>query len=406
MRRISSILLVSWSLFALVAVARAEPIDALQAILSRSSVRLFDQNRAVTDAELQQIMQAGWNAQTLDGSRPFEFIQIRDRQQLETLAGQTKFAKWLAKAPAAIAVLVRKTESPGLYRENGALAVMNMYYKAQELGLGTCFQGTADREAMKQTLGVPENMHLLSVIPVGAPVPGKTYKSPPRAELSRLISQDRANKPATMLDGSQAAQRASRGLGELLGPDQTQVTSFAGTPLEPAKLRTALEASRVAPSSKNRQPWRFVLVTDPATKQQVARAAKDPVLASAPVVAVLAARVKPPPEDFGSQLKHDPHNVVAPGEKLVHYFRREDIACGLANLCLGARSQGLAVKADPIFQRGEKRIAKALGDGKPVSKHQLRMMVAIGIGYPGSTAPRTAPALPGVRVHSDRFASR
>ena len=407
MRRLTSVLLVSCCLVVAVrTAARAEPLDALQAVLARSSVRVFDPNRAVTDAELQQIIQAGWNARTLDGSHPFEFIQIRDRQQLETLAGQTKFAKWLAKAPAAIAVLVRTKESPGLYRENGALAVMNMVYKAQELGLGTCFQGTADRQAMKQTLGVPEDMHLLSVIPIGAPLPGKTPKSPPRAELSRTVWQDHFNKPASLLDGTQAAQRSARGLDELLGPDQTEVTRFAATPLEPDKLRTALEAMRVAPSSKNRQPWRFVLVTDAETKQRVARAAKDPVLAGAPVVAVLASSIKPPPDDFGSQIKHDPHNVVNPGEKLVHYFQREDAACGLANLCLGARSQGLAVKADPLFPRGEKRVRGALSDGRPVSRRVLRAVAAIGIGYAGASSPSPVPTLPAARVHSDRFAGR
>ncbi len=393
-------------LLALAPRARAEGLDALEAVLKRTSVRIFDPQRTPTDAELKQIMEAGWNTRTLDGSHPFEFIQIRDRKMLETLAGETKFAKWLAKAPAAIAVLVRTSESPSLYRENGAMAVMSMYYKAAELGLGTTFQGTANREAMKRTLGIGENLHLLSVIPVGAPMPGKKLKSPERASLGETLWAEKIGKPTALLEGTQAAAQGGKPLADLLGPTRVDVTSFAPTPVEGDKLRTAFEAMRAAPSSKNRQPWRWVLVSDPATKQRIARAAKDRTLAEAPVVAVLAAAIKPPPTNFGSQLKHDPHNNVPKGEKLIHFFQRQDLGCALANLRLGVEGQGLGVRVTPFTRGGESKARAALSDGRAISKHRMQMVAAVGIGYAKQTSAVQTPALPGARVSTERYGAR
>jgi nitroreductase len=398
-----SLVLLGIVLCLLAPVARADSLDALEAILKRTSVRVFDPNRAVSDAELRKIMEAGWGAPTLDGSRPFEFIQIRDRKTLEALAGETSYAKWLAKAPAAIAVVVRTKESPRLYRENGAAAVMNMYYKAQELGLGVTFQGTANREAMKRTLGLADNLHLLTVLPVGAPMPGKTFKSPPRVELSQTVSQEKLGQAATLLQGTQVATRGVVSLGELLS-HPTDATGFTARALEGDKLRTALETMRVAPSSKNRQPWRWVLVQDPATKQRLAKAAKDRTLADAPVIAVLAGSNGPPPPVFGSQVRSDPHNKVAKtGNKLIHYFMPHDLGCALANLRLGVEAQGLGVRVAAFNASGESKARSLISPQDPISKHRMRVFAAVGIGYASGKTARVAPKLPTARVHREKY---
>ncbi|HNY78175.1 MAG: nitroreductase family protein [Sedimentisphaerales bacterium] len=49
--------------------------------------------------------------------------------------------------------------------------------------------------------------------------------------------------------------------------------SYADRPLEKERLDMILEAARQAPSAKNLQDWRFVVVTDKATKKKLAVAA-------------------------------------------------------------------------------------------------------------------------------------
>lgn len=49
------------------------------------------------------------------------------------------------------------------------------------------------------------------------------------------------------------------------------VRSFSGEPVGPDQLDRILEAGRRAPSSRNTQPWDFVLVTDRSQLEELAR---------------------------------------------------------------------------------------------------------------------------------------
>ncbi len=51
---------------------------------------------------------------------------------------------------------------------------------------------------------------------------------------------------------------------------------YSDKPIEPDKLQTVLEAARLAPSAKNLQDWRFVVITDAKTKKRLAAAANNP----------------------------------------------------------------------------------------------------------------------------------
>ena len=51
--------------------------------------------------------------------------------------------------------------------------------------------------------------------------------------------------------------------------------AYADKPIEKQKLDQVFEAARLAPSAKNLQDWRFVVVTDEKIKQDVAVAANE-----------------------------------------------------------------------------------------------------------------------------------
>ncbi len=67
------------------------------------------------------------------------------------------------------------------------------------------------------------------------------------------------------------------------------VRRYAERPLEPEALETVLRAGRDAPSARNRQEWRFVVVQDADARRAVAEIAEQPWLASAAaIVAVVS----------------------------------------------------------------------------------------------------------------------
>lgn len=63
------------------------------------------------------------------------------------------------------------------------------------------------------------------------------------------------------------------------------VRSYQERPVEKEKLDAVLEAARVAPSAKNFQEWRFIVVRDPETREKLVPAANNQAfVGKAPVV--------------------------------------------------------------------------------------------------------------------------
>jgi len=65
------------------------------------------------------------------------------------------------------------------------------------------------------------------------------------------------------------------------------IRRYRGDPIPEQDLLAILEAGRLAPSARNRQPWHFVVVTDKATRAKLAGACMGQLwLASAPAMIV------------------------------------------------------------------------------------------------------------------------
>lgn len=66
------------------------------------------------------------------------------------------------------------------------------------------------------------------------------------------------------------------------------IRAYQPGPIPRAALDAVLEATSLAPSAFNLQPWRFVVVSDPETKEKLAEAAhRQPQVTAAPSVIVL-----------------------------------------------------------------------------------------------------------------------
>ena len=101
--------------------------------------------------------------------------------------------------------------------------------------------------------------------------------------------------------------------------------SYENRPVEQAKLARVLEAARLAPSAKNLQDWRFVLVTDSDTKASLAEAAcgQQFVAGAAAVIAACS----------------NNNHVMTCGQAVGPI----DVAIALEHIALQAVDEGLAV---------------------------------------------------------------
>jgi nitroreductase len=75
------------------------------------------------------------------------------------------------------------------------------------------------------------------------------------------------------------------------------IRAFDSRPVEPEDLERILEAARLAPSSNNTQPWRFVVVRDPQTRRDLALAqplgTPSPIKFAAEAPVIIACCTKP-----------------------------------------------------------------------------------------------------------------
>lgn len=129
------------------------------------------------------------------------------------------------------------------------------------------------------------------------------------------------------------------------------VRKYQQKTVEPEKLRAIVEAVRMAPSASNAQPWKIILVDDPAIKDQVARATFSEAVSfnkfavEAPVIAVLTMEQHSMITQVAGWLKNRTFHLI-------------DIGIAAAHFCLQATELGLGTCMLGWFD--EARIKKIL----------------------------------------------
>ena len=142
-------------------------MDVFEAIHTRASVRTL-QPCSVTEQELEKILDAGRRAPSGYNRQPWEFILIRDTEILGRLG---RIQRCIAEGSAAIAVVMDERAS-NYWKEDAAAAIENMLLSAVALGFASLWvEGyVLDQEDYgKSVLGVPENLRLLAILPIGNP---------------------------------------------------------------------------------------------------------------------------------------------------------------------------------------------------------------------------------------------
>lgn len=158
------------------------PMDVVKAIESRKSIRKFTAE-SVSDEALHAVLSAGLQAPTAQDKRPFHFVVLRDREKLERLAQQSRYAKMLQQANCALAVC-GDTEAEGsfdfLYQDCAA-ATENILLCAHGLGLGAVWCGVARgsdwEKLLAETLALPAHVYPIAVVALGHPAEARVAES-------------------------------------------------------------------------------------------------------------------------------------------------------------------------------------------------------------------------------------
>ena len=152
---------------------RAEAV--LEVIASRKSVRDYEA-RPVPEEMIDTLLHAAMAAPTAKNRQPWEFVVVREREVLDSLADGLPYAKMLFKAPLAIVVCAADEQ---FWEQDCAAATENLLLAAEAMGLGAVWTAAADdarAAVVRRVLGVPEEVKPFCVIPVGFPAEDKKEK--------------------------------------------------------------------------------------------------------------------------------------------------------------------------------------------------------------------------------------
>lgn len=158
---------------------------ALEAIFTRTSVRSYDPDRAVSPDTVETLLRAAMSAPTAVNKQPWAFVVLDNREALDSLAEVLPYAKMLNHAPLAIVVCgdmgkALEGTARDFWIQDASAATENLLIAAHALGLGAVWTGVypdSERvEAVKNRLGLPSAIIPLCVVPVGYPEGEQTPK--------------------------------------------------------------------------------------------------------------------------------------------------------------------------------------------------------------------------------------
>lgn len=179
-------------------------METLAAISSRRSVRKFS-SQPVEPEKLQAVLEAARLAPSWANMQCWRFVVVED-QAIKAKISELSFVEAffapkgyksnpaqgaLAEAPVVIVACGEPTQSGELrgqpyYLTDVGIAAENLMLAAHDLGLGTVFVGVFDEEQLGELLGIPPELRIVGLFPLGYPLePAKA--GPPRKPLAEIV---------------------------------------------------------------------------------------------------------------------------------------------------------------------------------------------------------------------------
>lgn len=149
-------------------------MDALQAILSRRSIRQFA-SQSVAPEAITMALRAAMAAPSAGNEQPWQFVVLTDRALLDRMADIHPHAQMIRQAPAAVVVCgdLKREVHPGFWVQDCAAATQNLLLALHAQGLGGVWTGVYPREdraaAIREALRLPEHVVPMALIPIGVP---------------------------------------------------------------------------------------------------------------------------------------------------------------------------------------------------------------------------------------------
>lgn len=168
-------------------------MNVLDCIKTRRSIRKYKDKQVPWD-DIVNILQAGRMAPSAGNILNWKFIVVKDDGKRKAIAEACSQQWWMEQAPIHIVVVAEPEKCERFYGARGrrfytlqnvAAAVENMLLAANSLGLGSCWVGAFDEDALRTILILPEQVDVHAVITIG--YADEKPQLPPRPRIEHVI---------------------------------------------------------------------------------------------------------------------------------------------------------------------------------------------------------------------------
>ena len=181
-------------------------MEIMQAIRERRSIRKYTPD-PVSDEDLAQVMEAARWAPSWANTQCWEVIVVSEpnmKSELTNAFTTTNPARSSITEAPLVVVLCGKKGVSGFKKGEAAtargdwlmfdtgIAMQALCLAAHSLGLGTVIVGMFDHQKAGQILGVPENVEVVAMTPLGYPASGSA--APRRKEISEFVFYEKYPK--------------------------------------------------------------------------------------------------------------------------------------------------------------------------------------------------------------------
>ena len=161
-------------------------MDVSAAIKGRRSVRSY-KNLEIEDDKIDKILEAGRLSPSANNRQEWKFIVVKNVETKKKLSRAAMNQSFIGQAPVVLAACA--TESKAVmscghptYAVDLSIAFAYMLLQAYELGLGTCWIGAFNEDEVKSVLGVPKDVRVVALSPLGYPATNTIARSRKRLD--------------------------------------------------------------------------------------------------------------------------------------------------------------------------------------------------------------------------------
>lgn len=178
-------------------------MDTHECIKTRRSMRKYLED-PVPEEKLNRVLEAIQWSPSWTNTQPWEVIVVDDpaiKARLQEAVPETNPSRKAVVAAPLVLALCGRAGKSGFYGDRPVtmhgdwamfdlgIACQNACLAAWAEGLGTVHLGLLDHAKAGAALGLPEDVKLYELLPLG--LPGKEGKAPPRRELSEFVHKNR-----------------------------------------------------------------------------------------------------------------------------------------------------------------------------------------------------------------------